>query len=451
MTSGDHLFRHESGRMVAALTRIFGVHNLALAEDLVQDAFCRAMEVWRIRGVPDNPAAWLMATAKNRALDVLRRDRTARKFAPELGRYLESEWTLAPTVEELFAADAIKDDLLRMMFSCCHSRLSEAAQVGLMLHILCGFSVGEIAGAFVGTEAAIEKRLTRAKKILAQSKRLFDIAAPADFSARLPAVQRALYLLFNEGYHGASAETAVRGELCREAMRLTAMLLEYPSGTTPATYALAALMWLGAARLPGRTDEFGELIALTYQDRSRWDQHLIDQGLRFLALSASGPKLTEYHVEAAIAAIHAEAASAEETDWASIVSLYDTLMTLRPSPVIALNRAIAIAQSEGPERGMDEIRSIGGRERLASYPFYAATLGELELRRGQRAAAREHFRSALAVARNPAERRFLDRRLGACGYGDPGQVREPHRREFPSNSLFLDCHLLDRAPCRQRF
>ena len=224
MELSDHLFRREAGRMVAALTRVFGVHNLALAEDVVQDAFCRAMEVWRMRGAPENPSAWLMATAKNRALDVLRRQRTARTFAPELGRLLESEWTLAPVVEELFAANAIKDDLLRMMFSCCHPRLSEEAQVALILNILCGFSVDEIAGAFVSSHAAIEKRITRAKKIFSGSKRLFDVTAPAEFSKRLPAVQRALYFLFNEGYHGASPETAVRTELCHEAMRLVVIL-----------------------------------------------------------------------------------------------------------------------------------------------------------------------------------------------------------------------------------
>jgi RNA polymerase sigma factor (sigma-70 family) len=210
MELSDHLFRRESGRMVATLTRILGVHNLDLAEDVVQDAFCRALEVWKFRGVPENPSAWLMATAKNRALDVLRRERTARTFAPELGRLLHSEWTLAPAVAELFAANAIKDDQLRMMFSCCHPRLPEEAQVALILNILCGFSVDEVASAFVSGHGAIEKRITRAKKVLAGSKRLFDLAAPADFSARLPAVQRALYLLFNEGYHGASPESAVR-------------------------------------------------------------------------------------------------------------------------------------------------------------------------------------------------------------------------------------------------
>jgi RNA polymerase sigma-70 factor (ECF subfamily) len=404
--------------MVAALTRIFGVHNLALAEDVVQDAFCRALEVWKIRGVPENPSAWLMAAAKNRALDVLRRERTARSFAPELGRFLQSEWTLAPVVEELFTADAIKDDLLRMMFSCCDPRVPEQAQVALVLHILCGFSVSEIASAFVSTDAAIERRITRAKKVLATSKRLFDVAASAKFAARLPAVHRALYLLFNEGYHGASAEKAVRGELCREAMRLTALLLEHPLGTTPATYALAALMSLDAARLPARVDASGDLISLSDQDRSQWDQQLVGEGLKFLELSAAGAELTQHHVEAAIASVHACALRTEDTDWGAIVSLYDTLMTIRPSPIIALNRAIAIAQSEGPEGGLEAIRSIADRDRLAAYPFYSAALGELELRREKYQAAREHFRAALALARNPMERRFLDRRLGACERGE---------------------------------
>src|SRR5215831_13820905 len=250
MEPSAHLFRRESGRMVAALARIFGIHNLALAEDVVQEAFCRAMDVWRFRGVPENPSAWLMATAKRCAVDALRRERTARTYAPELGRLLDSEWTLTPVIDELFGPLAIKDDQLRMTFTCCHPRLPEEAQVALVLHILCGFSVSEIANAFVSTHAAIEKRITRAKKVLAKSKRLFEVAQEAEFSARLPAVLRALYLLFNEGYHGASPECAVRTELCREAMRLASILLQHPVGAVPATYALAALMCLNAARLP---------------------------------------------------------------------------------------------------------------------------------------------------------------------------------------------------------
>jgi RNA polymerase sigma factor (sigma-70 family) len=430
MGPSDHLFRREAGRMVATLTRVFGVHNLALAEDVVQDAFCRALEVWKFRGVPQNPSAWLLATAKHRALDVLRRQRTAHTFAPELSRLLDSEWTLAPAVEELFAATAIRDDLLRMMFSCCQPRLTEEAQVALILNILCGFSANEIASAFVSSHAAIEKRITRAKKLLATSKRLFDVAAPAEFAARLPAVHRALYLLFNEGYHGASAENAVRAELCHEAMRLAALLLEHPLGATPATYALSALMCLNAARLPARVDVSGKLTSLFDQDRSLWDRKLKAEGIQLLELAATGCELTEYHLEAAIASVHARAPRTEDTDWAAIVSLYDTLMFVRPSPVVALNRAIAIAQRDGPERGLEAIDAIEDRDRLAGYPFYSAALGELELRRGRHKIARKHFRAALALARNPMERRFLQQRVSACQRGDPPQtaILEPANR-----------------------
>jgi RNA polymerase sigma factor (sigma-70 family) len=419
MEISDHLFRREAGRMVSTLTRIFGVHNLELAEDMVQEAFCRALEVWKLRGMPENPSAWLMATAKNRALDVLRRERTARTFAPELTRLIESESTLAPAVAELFEPGSIKDDLLRMMFSCCHNRLPEEAQVALILHILCGFSVDEIAGAFVSSHAAIEKRITRAKKVLAESKKLFDVTAAADFSTRLPAVHRALYLLFNEGYHGASPEAAVRAELCHEAMRLAAVLLRHPLGGTPATYALSSLMCLSTARLPARVDASGNLCALLDQDRSHWDQELLRDGLRLLELSAKGSELTEYHLEAAIAAVHANAFRAEDTDWQMIISLYDQLMALRPTPIVALNRAIAVGQKEGPERGLEEINVIANPNRLAAYPFYSAAMGEFELRRGRRETARDHFRAALALARNPMERRFLDERVRACDQVEP--------------------------------
>lgn len=406
--------------MVAALTRIFGVHNLALAEDVVQDALCRALEVWKFRGVPDNPSAWLMTTARNRALDVLRRERTARTFAPELGRLLESEWTLAPTVTEALGAagDAFRDDQLRMMFSCCHPRLPEEAQVALVLNILCGFGVGEIAAAFLSGEAAVEKRITRGKKVLASSKRLFDLTAGADLTARLPAVQRALYLLFNEGYHGACAEAAVRTELCREAMRLGDLLRRHPLGATPATHALLALMCLHAARLPARLDAAGNLTPFADQDRARWDPALIAEGKRLLDLSAEGSEVSAYHVEAAIAVVHADAASAEATRWDEIVALYDTLVKIRPSAVVALGRAIAVAELRGPEQGLEEIRAIADSERLAAYPFYPAAMGELELRRGRREIARAHFSDALALARNPTERRFLEQRVAVCGQSD---------------------------------
>ncbi len=412
-TLHEHLFRCEAGRLIAALTRIFGVHNLALAEDVVQDAFCKALEVWKVRGLPENPSAWLMATAKNRALDVIRRDRTARTFAPELGRLLESEWTIAPVVEEAFVAHTIRDEQLRMMFSCCHPRLQEPAQVALVLNILCGFGAGEIAAAFLTGRAGVEKRISRGKKVLADAKRLFDLSDD-DFALRLSAVRRALYLLFNEGYHGASGESVVRIDLCIEAMRLTSLLREYPPADSPETAALASLMCLHAARLPARVDAAGDLNVLVEQDRARWDARLVGEGLALLERSAAGHAVTSYHVEAAIAAAHASAPSLEETDWTLIVSLYDRLMIIAPSPVVALNRAIALAQRDGAERGLEALRALDDRDRLANYPFYPAAFGELELRRGNRGDARQCFQAALALARNPAERKFLEKRIRAC-------------------------------------
>jgi RNA polymerase sigma factor (sigma-70 family) len=423
MEPSDHLFRHEAGRMVATLTRLFGLHNLALAEDVVQDAFCRALEVWKLRGVPENPSAWLMKTAKNRALDVLRRERTARTFASDLGRLLQTEWTVANAVEEIFDPTGIQDDQLRMMFSCCDPRLPEAAQVMLVLQLLGGFSVREIASAFVSTHAAVEKRLNRSKKSLADSAALFDIADTADFANRLPAVQRALYLIFSEGYHGASALAVVRAELCREAIRLTRLLANHPLGATPSTRALCALMYLDAARLPARLDSSGNLSSLLDQDRSRWDSSMIAQGRDWLERSATGSEVSRYHVEAAIASVHAAALHFEETDWSEIVSLYDTLMTIAPSPVVALNRAIAVAQLHGPRHGLEAIDAIRDRDRLVGYPFYHAARGELELRCRNDVAAREHFEAARALARNPVERRFLEKRIAACAGTPAGATK----------------------------
>jgi len=408
-------FRREAGRLTAALTRLFGVRNLALAEDVTQDALCRALEVWKFHGPPPNPSAWLMTAAKNRAVDLLRRERTARSLAPELARWLETEWTLRPTVDALFAADAIQDDQLRMMLSCCHPRLPEAAQLAVILQVLCGFSVGEIASAFLDSPAAVEKRVTRAKRVLAASKSLFELSAAGEVAARLPVVHRALYLLFNEGYHGASPESAVRAELVQEAMRLVSLLLGHATGQTAATRALAALMCLHAARMPARLDDAGDLTPFFEQDRTRWDATLISQGRHLLDQSAAGGEVTPYHIEAAIAGVHANAPSAAETDWGAIVRLYDALLVLRPSPVVALHRAIALGQHQGPARGLEALAAIEGRERLEQYPFYAAAVGEMELARGNADRARERFRHALSQARNPTERRALEKRLTACG------------------------------------
>jgi RNA polymerase sigma factor (sigma-70 family) len=409
----DALFRREAARLLATLTRAFGVENLALAEDVVQETLANAFEAWSYKGVPEHYSALLTTAAKNRALDVFRRERTARRFAPDVRRFIEGEWTPRPELKALFLPDALKDDELRMMFSCCHPRLHEDVQVALVLHLLCALGVDEIASAFLMSPAAIEKRLSRGKKTLAESKRLFELTAE-DFAPRLSAVHQALYLLFSEGYHGASSEAVVRIDLCREAMRLVRLLVDHAPAATPGTYALAALMSLNAARLPGRIDDDGNLRPLFTQDRSQWDEDLVAEGMMLLGQSAAGDYLTEYHIEAGIAAQHASAGSATETNWGEIVRLYDVLMKIRPSPVVALNRAMAIAESEGPERGLAAITTIEGVQRLAGYPFYPAAVAELELRLGRPLVARKYFELARALARNDVERRFLERRLDEC-------------------------------------
>jgi RNA polymerase sigma factor (sigma-70 family) len=410
--SGDLPYRNEAGRMVAALTRVFGIHNLELAEDVVQDAFCRALETWKYRGVPTDPAAWLMRVARNRALDVVRRERTARTFAPDLGRLLATEWTVSGVVAELFDETAITDDQLRMMFSCCHPKLAQSTQAMLVLQLLCGFGAREIAAGFVSERSAVERRLSRAKRTLMNGGPLFDIADRDDFERRLPAVLDAIYLLFNEGYHG-SSQHAVRSELCGEALRLARLIAQHPIGSSPTTHAFCASMCLHAARLPERLDDGGNLRSLRDHDRSRWNSRLIDEGHAWLERSASGNGITRYHLEAAIAWQHAASARFDDTDWSAIAGLYDALLRVVPSPVVALNRAIAIGQRDGPAAGLTAVAALEGDDRLERYPFFHAALAEFLFDEGRAEDAVARFERALSLARNVDERNYLRRRRDA--------------------------------------
>jgi RNA polymerase sigma-70 factor (ECF subfamily) len=400
--------------LVSILTRLFGLHNLALAEDVVQDAFCRALETWKYYGAPQNPSGWLMSTAKHRAIDVLRREKTARVFAPEYQQLIESEWTLRPTVEDAFEGGGLNDAQLCMMFTCIDPTFPKETQIALVLHLVCGFGYDEIAPAFLKSVPSTEKRIRRAKKALSESKHLFNLLKPIEVADRLPVVLRAIYLLFNQGYHGASCAPAVQSELCYEALRLAGLLTDSQFTRTPAAYALSALLHFLAARLPGRMDADGNLLLLADQDRSNWDRVRIAEGERLLNMSADGRELSPYHLEAAIAGLHARARNMGETDWQEIVSLYDMLAQIQPSPVVALNRAIAIAQHEGPARGLEEISCIEDSERLFGYTYFYATIGELELQLGHLTQARNSFDTALGFARNKDERRFLINRIQAC-------------------------------------
>lgn len=323
------------------------------------------------------------------------------------------------SVEELSAQTPplekeIQDDQLRMMFSCCHPELSTDAQVTLILKTLCGFSVSEIARALLANEASIEKRLGRARRLFRQSGSPDAISDGSKISGRLEAVCEAIYLLFNEGYHGSRSERTVREELCFEAIRVALLISEHPEGDRPRTHALLALLCFHAARLAGRTDDEGDLIQLEMQDRSRWDQDLIARGFHFMEKSAIGEELSEYHLEAAIASLHCAAPSYERTEWAKILQLYDELYQLKPSPIVALNRAIALGKAHGPDDGLAELNRIPDTARLKDYPFYPAAQGEFHLLAGRPSEAQCYFEKAMKLARNASEARFLERKRDAC-------------------------------------
>ncbi len=387
--------------MVSYLTRIFGLGRLDLAEDVVQDTLCRALETWPIYGLPDNPSAWLMRVARNRAIDLLRRDDQFRYFAPELVHLLRLRQD-QPVETPAFERE-IQDDQLRMMFSCCHPELSTEAQVTLILKTLCGFSVSEIAHSFLASEDSIEKRLGRARKLFRLSGTFVEVTDALEVSERLEAVYQAIYLLFNEGYHGSRSEQTVREDLCFEAMRLALLLSDHPEGEKPKTQALLALLCFHAARLSGRMDDDGGLIQLELQDRSRWDRDLIEKGFHFLEMASMGNELSEYHLEAGIASLHCAAPTYEKIEWAKILELYDLLYRLKPSPIVALNRAIALGNALGPEEGLAELRKIPDPARLRDYPFYPAAQGAFHLLAGRPAEAAKHFEKAMKLARSRSE------------------------------------------------
>ncbi len=408
----EHLFRHEAGKMVATLTGIFGIEHLTLAEDVVQDALARALQTWPFYGVPDNPAAWLMRTARNRALDVVRRDQIFREKEPEIIRLTE-EKDSEPNAP-IFSEQEIADDRLRMMFVCCHPQIPPDAQAALALKTLCGFGITEIARAFLTSDAAIAKRLTRAKQKIAEAKVPFEIPEGEELQRRLDGVLQSLYLLFNEGYKASAGDKLVREDICAEAIRLTSSLAEHPAGNQPKTHALLSLMLLNAARTPARTDEDGNLLRLRDQDRSRWNHSLIARGMFHFARSAAGSELTEYHLQAGIAACHCAAKDYESTDWPQILSLYDRLLEFDGSPVVALNRAVALAEVRGPQAGVEAVYAITDLKSLESYYLFHAVVGDFERQLGRLPIAAQHFQRALQLAEIKPEQAFLARQLQDC-------------------------------------
>ncbi len=403
----EHFFRHEKGRLHGALVRLLGVHNLSLAEDVAQEAMLRALRTWSMGGVPANPSAWITQVAMNLARDALRHRKMA--TGKEAAIITHHEQMTATPAAAWEAAQEIRDDALRLMFVCAHPAIAPDAQVILALKILCGFSTGEIARAFLATEAAIEKQLTRTKQRIAEAGIGFELPEGENLAPRLDGVLAAIYLLFNEGYKASSGDRLLREDLCQEAIRLASLLITHPAGRAPRSHALLALMLLTAARFPARIDEHGELLRLDDQDRTKWDQQLIAQGLMHLGHAAQGTEISEYHLQAGIAALHCLAPDYGSTDWEKILLHYDELMRLKPSPIVALNRAVAVAHLHGPQAGLDAIAEIPQRDKLEGHYLLYTVTGELHWRLKNHQAAAWNFRKALSLAQVGPEQAYLTR------------------------------------------
>ncbi len=413
-----HLFRHEAGKLVAVLTRVFGPHNLQLAEDVMQDTLLKALETWKLRGLPQNPTGWLFAAAKNKALDVLRRQKTATAYAASLSPLLQSEYTLVPTLNDLLQEENIPDAQLRMMFVCCHPNLSADAQVALILKTLCGFSVAEIAKAFITSTDTIEKRLYRARQQFSDKQIVFELPQPQELGKRLDIVLAAIYFIFNEGYTSTRHEDLVRTDQLEESMRLAQLLMAHPVTRDHKIAALLALFCFNCSRSATRQDAEGNILLLKEQDRSQWNRALIAQGIHFLEQSTGSEQASRYHLEAMIAYEHAVAASFELTNWGNIIAYYNILYQIHPSPVVALNRAIAIGEKDGPLAGISAIEKIPNPEKLQQYYLLPAALGEMYARLNETAKAMEYLNSAIHLTQSSAEKKLLQRKLNSLV---PGQ------------------------------
>lgn len=416
---GDHahrtveaVWRIESARLIAGLARTVG--DVGLAEDLAQDALVAALEQWPSAGVPDNPGAWLTAVARRRYIDGVRRQVTFERKVAEIGRELAE--TESP-MDEIEFDDHVEDDVLRLIFTTCHPALSRDARVALTLKLVAGLSTEQIARAFLISAPAMAARVTRAKKALADARVPFEVPAGTELATRFASVLEVVYLIFNEGYAATSGESWTRDELCEEGMRLGRVLAALAPGE-PEAHGLVALMELQASRIPARMGRDGEIVTLLHQDRGRWNRLLITRGLAALAKARSLSRSAvsrPYVIQAELAACHARALSAADTDWARIVALYEVLGSLTPSPVIELNRAVAVSMADGPAAALPIIDALAGEPALRAYHLLPSVRGDLLSRLGRHAEARAEFERAAAMTANSRERAHLLRRAAACG------------------------------------
>ncbi len=405
----SHLFRIESGKMVSVLTRIFGLSHIEIAEDIVQDTFLKALAEWSYNNIPENPQAWLYKVAKNKTIDYLRHRKHVQEYESDLSHLLKSEWTLSSSVNNMFLDNEIEDSQLRMIFASCHPVLPQESQIALTLKTLCGLSIKEISRALLTTEANVNKRLFRAKQKLRDEHLKFEIPSGNRLIERMDSVYKVIYLLFNEGYSSTESEKIIRKDLCAEAMRLCQLLSERPIGDKPKTYALLALMCFHASRLDARTDDRGYIILLKEQDRDLWNKALVTKGFEYVSKASAGSDLTEYHVEAGIAAYHSSAINFEDTDWESILKLYNLLEKINSSPVTVLNKVIVISMIKGTKEALTELLKI---KKLENYYLYHTTLAQFYSDLNDKRKAREHLEIALRLTNSVPEISLIKRRMG---------------------------------------
>ncbi len=403
-----HLFRHESGKMAAVLTRIVGLQNLDLAQDLVQDTLLKAINTWKIKGIPENPSAWLYTVAKRKALDAIRQKKNHHEIESDLAKAFQSEWTMAPAVQHLFFDHEIEDSQLRMMFACCHPAIPYESQIALTLKTLCGLSISEIAHSFLTNDETITKRLYRAREKIRDEKIELEIPSANTLISRLETVLHSLYLLFTEGYNSSHPDQLIRHDLCEEAMRLCLLLTKNPLTDLPNTRALMALMCFQASRADARLNPSGNIILLKHQDRKLWNRPLIDKGNEYLNASANGEAFSEYHLEAAIAACHAQAQSFDTTDWKRILSLYEILSSVKTDPIVEMNKAIVLGLTESPQQGLEKLKSIKG---LENNSIYHAALGDFYQQTKNFNDAKLQYEQAIGLTKSKSEIELLQHKI----------------------------------------
>jgi RNA polymerase sigma factor (sigma-70 family) len=411
----DHLFRHESGKLVSVLTKILGTDNIDLAEDVVQDAMAEAIDQWAYKGVPENPTGWLYRVAKFKAINFIKREKNGRKYSSEVIHFLQSKWTAEPALDYFFSEPEIEDDLLRMMFTCCHPSISVDSQIALTLKTLCGFSVPEIANAFLTHEDSVTKRLVRARQTIRENKISFNLPSGSDFENRLSSVLEAIYLLFNEGYNASNGESIIRLELCEEAIRLTQLIADSKLiGKKNSALALLSLMLFNVSRFRSRQNDEGAIVELANQNRALWDKEMIQKAIACLDQSLTDNSISKYHIMATISAHHCTAADDASTDWKDILSLYNNLGEIDKSPLVLLNRAVAISKAYGAQTAIYELEKLWNDPFLNKYSFYYSTLAELYLNLSQPHKSLPLFEKAISFSHNNKELKHLEMRMNHC-------------------------------------